>query len=604
MILEQTDISTENALAAANDIIERLNREAVCNHREENGILYLLNKNGDVIGEGISGIGSTAMFAPLKTFMMDFKLLLNDLAYITTNSHVAVVNTDADAVITALDGGDTPVTTYNVTTTLSHCTSSNSSASIAHNTSYIADLTADSGYSISSVTVTMGGTDITSTAYNSGSGRISIPYATGNIVIAATATVPSVSYTIMKSLTHCASSNGASSVASGAQYATTLTADTGYTLGTVAVAMGGTDITSAAYNSATHEINIGSVTGNIVITATATANTYTVTNTLSYCSTSNNASTATHGTAYSATLTADTDYTISSVTVTMGGMDITASAYNSGTISIASVTGNIVITAIAQSAGPALTSISASFNSGGDTITEYNTLDSLKQYLTVTASYDDSSTSTVNSGDYTLSGTLAVGTSTITVSYSGKTTTFTVTVSVLNTEPVIIENDSAWTSTGEPVTKAGHSRTKLYEYDIDLSALRASSKYDATNGYMTAQGSVFKIVYYFVNTDSVSGGGSNKNVIFIDNTYIGYMSVQTGGEKSFYDPKENTGMLSGSRMKLGFTVFTAGIDDSYAYFKSSGSGVMPIGVNEGDIVFAGRNTPYYGKKNISEVSAT
>ena len=354
----------------------------------------------------------------------------------------------------------------------------------------------------------------------------------------------------------------------------------------------------AAAVSSDADAVISAIEGHQAVTA------YTVTKNLTHATVSNSAATAAHGSSYAAAIAAENGYTLGTVTVTMGGTDISSTAVNGDEITIASVTGNIVVSAIAQSVGPALTSISASFNSGGDTITEYNTLDSLKQYLTVTASYDDSSTSTVNSGDYTLSGTLAVGTSTITVSYSGKTTTFIVTVSVLNTEPVIIENDSVWTSTGEPVTRAGLSRTKLYEYDIDLAALRASSKYDSTNGYMTADGSVFKIAYYFVNTDSVSSGGSNKNVIFVNDTYIGYWSVATGSEKNFSDIKERADMLSGSRLKLGFTVFTAGIDDSYAYFKRSKSGVMPIGVNEGDIVFGGRNTPYYGKKNISEVSAT
>lgn len=53
--------------------------------------------------------------------------------------------------------------------------------------------------------------------------------------------------------------------------------------------------------------------------------------------------------AFSATLTADEDYTISTVVVIMGGVDVTSTAYNSGTgaVSIATVTGDIVITATA-----------------------------------------------------------------------------------------------------------------------------------------------------------------------------------------------------------------------------------------------------------------
>lgn len=74
-----------------------------------------------------------------------------------------------------------------------------------------------------------------------------------------------------------------------------------------------------------------------------------------------------------------------------------------------------------------LVSISAAFNQGSAVIYDTDDLDTLKQYLTVTAYYDDSSTGVVT--NYTLSGTLTVGTSTITVLYNGKTTTFNVTVS-------------------------------------------------------------------------------------------------------------------------------------------------------------------------------
>ncbi len=73
-----------------------------------------------------------------------------------------------------------------------------------------------------------------------------------------------------------------------------------------------------------------------------------------------------------------------------------------------------------------LESITAVFTQGSATIYTADTLDTLKQYLTVTATYSDSTTAVVT--DYTLSGTLAAGTSTITVSYGGKTDTFTVNV--------------------------------------------------------------------------------------------------------------------------------------------------------------------------------
>jgi len=72
-----------------------------------------------------------------------------------------------------------------------------------------------------------------------------------------------------------------------------------------------------------------------------------------------------------------------------------------------------------------LVSISANYTQSGD-VYDTDSLDSLKADLVVTALYDDQTTGTVT--NYTLSGTLEVGTSTITVAYGGKTTSFTVTV--------------------------------------------------------------------------------------------------------------------------------------------------------------------------------
>lgn len=78
---------------------------------------------------------------------------------------------------------------------------------------------------------------------------------------------------------------------------------------------------------------------------------FTVTNNIgAHCSTDNSAVTAEQGSVYTANITADTGYT-ASVTVTMGGVDITPTAYSNGVITIANVTGNIVITATARFTG-------------------------------------------------------------------------------------------------------------------------------------------------------------------------------------------------------------------------------------------------------------
>lgn len=89
-----------------------------------------------------------------------------------------------------------------------------------------------------------------------------------------------------------------------------------------------------------------------------------------------------------------------------------------------------------------LVSISAVYTQSG-TVYDTDALDSLKSDLTVTATYSDSSTATVT--EYTLSGTLTVGTSTITVSYGGKTATFNVTVTAV---PTLSSISAVYTQSG------------------------------------------------------------------------------------------------------------------------------------------------------------
>lgn len=76
--------------------------------------------------------------------------------------------------------------------------------------------------------------------------------------------------------------------------------------------------------------------------------TFRITNNLTGCTTNNSATSVDSGTAYTATLTPNSGYAFTLVTVTMGGTDVTSSVYSNGTISIPSVTGAVVITALAE----------------------------------------------------------------------------------------------------------------------------------------------------------------------------------------------------------------------------------------------------------------
>lgn len=84
-------------------------------------------------------------------------------------------------------------------------------------------------------------------------------------------------------------------------------------------------------------------------TVEPTPNTYTITNTLSNATNSNTATSVEENSSYSANISADSGYKLKTVTVTMGGTDITNTTYSSGTITISSVTGNIVITVTTES---------------------------------------------------------------------------------------------------------------------------------------------------------------------------------------------------------------------------------------------------------------
>lgn len=87
----------------------------------------------------------------------------------------------------------------------------------------------------------------------------------------------------------------------------------------------------------------GTITiGNLVLYNTVE---YSITNNLTSCTNSNNATTIVEGESYSATITANSGYELKSVSVTMGGSAVSVSG---GNINISSVTGDIVITAVAE----------------------------------------------------------------------------------------------------------------------------------------------------------------------------------------------------------------------------------------------------------------
>jgi hypothetical protein len=115
------------------------------------------------------------------------------------------------------------------------------------------------------------------------------------------------------------------------------------------------------YTLAGHDIAAGNNTVTVCysnLTATfqvigASANHFTVTNQMTNALTNNTLNLVKADSYYTACITAAEGYALVYVNVTMGGSDITESAYSDGTITIHAVTGDVVITAVAEDAATA-----------------------------------------------------------------------------------------------------------------------------------------------------------------------------------------------------------------------------------------------------------
>lgn len=218
----------------------------------------------------------------------------------------------------------------------SNVTFSNSASSVKKYSPYINELTVPDGYVIHDLQVKMNGEDVTDQFVEADE---KVWY-----------------HAVTENLTNCSGNASHKNVADGGTYALRISVDSGYTMKSVIVTHEGTDVTSSVYKDGV--IIINKVSGDVVVTAIAEKPTvaYTVTNNLTNVTNSNKATSVGSGSAYTATLTATSGYTISSVKITMGGTDV-SSSYSNGTINISSVTGNIVITATAVEDTPAYTDV-------------------------------------------------------------------------------------------------------------------------------------------------------------------------------------------------------------------------------------------------------
>lgn len=164
-------------------------------------------------------------------------------------------------------GSTTPtVIKYTITNTLSNAINNNNATEIEENQSYTATITANEGYSINSVIITMGGTDITNTVYNNG--NINISSVTGDLVITVKCTeiVQPTSYSIINNLTNYTNDNKKTSIDPNTKYVAKLEPILEYEPTSLSITMGGINITDIAYSKESRTVSIDKVTGDIIIT--------------------------------------------------------------------------------------------------------------------------------------------------------------------------------------------------------------------------------------------------------------------------------------------------------------------------------------------------
>lgn len=106
---------------------------------------------------------------------------------VTITGHVSATN--MNKVPMTFYTSDEASDAHSITEMLTHVTSDNTEVSVADEGEFEATYTADTGYAVSNVIVMMGGEDVTTTAYTSATGVVSIASVTGDITVIATATV-------------------------------------------------------------------------------------------------------------------------------------------------------------------------------------------------------------------------------------------------------------------------------------------------------------------------------------------------------------------------------------------------------------------------------
>lgn len=175
-------------------------KEDIANYIQTNNIAVVMNPSEYL--NSADKISSTTINSYQLKPTIQPNNCTDSVEWSTSPTGIVIVNNglvnavkNGEAVVTATCGTKSATcnvtvsgisTHYTITNNLTNCTNSNSVTTIEENGTYSATISANSGCELENVTVTMGGTDITSTSYSNR--VITINSVTGDIIITANAT--------------------------------------------------------------------------------------------------------------------------------------------------------------------------------------------------------------------------------------------------------------------------------------------------------------------------------------------------------------------------------------------------------------------------------
>jgi len=123
--------------------------------------------------------------------------------------------------------------------------------------------------------------------------------------------------------------------------------------------------------------------------------------------------------------------------------------------------------------------------------------------------------------------------------------------------------------------------------DTTIKILAENSRWVIGGRVDALEGVNASIIYTYepqsVGRQLVYGGLYDQLIIFENGTYKDYWTAYVGAS-------DTRNVINANSNGIGVTVATSKIDDAYAYLPSNGQ-----------ILFAGKNTPYYGYTNVNDM---